>query len=128
MSLGAQTGCAPRAKLFRPALGTLAVALSVPLLAYAARFAMEAGLAWQCPARLLFHIPCPSCGTTRCLAALSSGDVIVALRFNPLVTLAIPTLLLIPFAGGRARLKVGWPIFLGIVALNWIYLILFLPR
>jgi hypothetical protein len=127
MSPGAQAGCATRAKTIRPLLGMFAVALAVPLLAFGARFAMEWGLAWQCPARLLFHVPCPSCGTTRCLAALSSGEIMAAFRFNPLVTLAIPILIVIPFVGGQARLKIGWPLFFTIVALNWIYLILFLP-
>jgi hypothetical protein len=39
----------------------------------------------------LFHtltgLPCPTCGGTRCLRALLAGDLVAALRWNPLVAL-----------------------------------------
>jgi len=34
-------------------------------------------------------IPCPGCGTTRLIAALLSGDVLVAMGYNPLVFAAL---------------------------------------
>lgn len=37
-----------------------------------------------CPMRLLFHIPCPSCGLTRAARSLLHGDLVGATRFHPL--------------------------------------------
>lgn len=52
-----------------------------------------AGTAWRtgavndgptiCPFRLLTGLPCPGCGTTRALTALSAGDLSAALSLNP---------------------------------------------
>lgn len=36
-----------------------------------------------CGFRVLFGIPCPGCGLTRCLAALAHGDVVTAFRVHP---------------------------------------------
>ncbi len=50
-----------------------------------------AWLAWdlprpECNFRLLTGWPCPTCGTTRAVVALTRGDVLSALQWNPLVT------------------------------------------
>ena len=45
------------------------------------------GLA-ACPIRSHSGWPCPSCGATRVMLALSDLDPLAALEFNPLVTLA----------------------------------------
>ena len=37
-----------------------------------------------CPIRLTTGIPCPACGTTRSIAAITEGNFDDALRFNPL--------------------------------------------
>ncbi|MBN1917202.1 MAG: DUF2752 domain-containing protein [Verrucomicrobia bacterium] len=37
-----------------------------------------------CPLRALFGIPCPGCGTTRAIFALTSGHPITSLQLNPL--------------------------------------------
>ncbi len=61
-----------------------------------------------CPFRSLTGIPCPTCGGTRALAALSIGDLGAAIRFNPLVALSAMGIL----AGAGASLAqrlAGWP-------------------
>lgn len=44
--------------------------------------------AWPCVFRLATGIPCVTCGGTRAMLALLSGDVAAALRWNPLVATA----------------------------------------
>jgi hypothetical protein len=99
-------------------------------LCLAAKLALQTGLSWGCPVRMLFHIPCPSCGSTRGFAALSELRFLDALRFNPLLVCAIPIgilgFLLRGFLKPCARF--GWWLFAAAVAANWIYLSLFLPR
>lgn len=118
--------------------------LAMAPLAVAARFT----LLWQWPIpqcwlRKLTGVPCPSCGCTRSLAAWTSLDFEQALRFNPLFFLLCLGLLLWCavwiaekilhrsfLAERRARLK-HWPWWkLGAVllALNWLYLCLTLPK
>ena len=46
---------------------------------------------WPCPSFTLLQIYCPGCGSTRAVAALLHGDVLMALRQN----LAIPVMLLL---------------------------------
>jgi hypothetical protein len=111
----------------RRVLTALVLLVAVPALAAGARFAMDSGIAWPCPMRAVLHIPCPSCGSTRALSALSRGDVLSALRFNPLMTMAIPAGLVIPWLKTGVLSKFGWPILIGAAALNWAYLLLFLP-
>ncbi|EGD53879.1 DUF2752 domain-containing protein [Gordonia neofelifaecis] len=41
-----------------------------------------------CPTRLLLHIDCPGCGSTRALYSLVHGDVPVALGYNALGVVA----------------------------------------
>jgi hypothetical protein len=42
-----------------------------------------------CPLKTVTGIPCPACGGTRAMRALlAHGDVLAALRFNPLATIA----------------------------------------
>ena len=44
------------------------------------------GLPWpRCWFRCLTGLPCPTCGATRCALALTHGDLLSALRQNPLM-------------------------------------------
>jgi hypothetical protein len=53
-----------------------------------------------CTVRLLFGIPCPSCGMTTSFAHLMRGQVVEAFRANPAaLLLAIGCALLIPWCG-----------------------------
>ncbi len=105
-------------------------ALVVVGLCLAAKLALQTGLSWRCPVMALFHFPCPSCGGTRAFAALSEMRFSDALRFNPLLVSAIPfTLVGFLFRGSLLRYaRFGWPLFVAAVAMNWVYLFLFLPR
>lgn len=91
---------------------------------------MQTGLSYPCPFKFLFGLPCPTCGATRSLAALASLDLAQSLRFNPLILI-----------GGTAALlgwifhrrfawiaRLGLPLFIAAFLLNWIYLIVWLPR
>lgn len=44
---------------------------------------------WQCPYNSILHIYCPGCGTTRALTSLIHGDIILAMRQNAVVVVAI---------------------------------------
>jgi Protein of unknown function (DUF2752) len=47
---------------------------------------LNIGLPWpRCWFRCLTGLPCPTCGATRCALALGHGDLIGALRQNPLM-------------------------------------------
>jgi len=114
------------------------------VLAVVARFA----LLWQFPLplcwlRKLTGVPCPSCGCTRSLAAWANLDLEQAFRFNPLfflfciAILAWSALWLAEqfsqrkfLAAIKARLGPWpwWRIGLALLALNWLYLWLTLPK
>jgi hypothetical protein len=95
-----------------------------------AKFCLDSGFAWRCPIMALFHLPCPSCGTTRALAALWDLRLVDAWRLNPLMVSA----LLLSGIGylGRHRLATskqwGWIALGAAVFANWVYLLLYLPR
>lgn len=96
----------------------------------------------RCGLRTLTGLPCPTCGGTRCLLALSESDIGKAFQFNPLVALA--SLALCVWTGlwlldlcchrnwaGRVastaqRSPWPWPLALAAL-LNWIYLLFCLP-
>jgi hypothetical protein len=113
----------------RVAIGAL-IFLSALMVAIAAKLCLQYGLAWTCPVIALLNVPCPSCGTTRAFASLANFDLLAAIRFNPLIVLSLFAL---PFSGLLKRVpsglrQYGWWIFGTVVALNWLYLFLFLPR
>ena len=92
-----------------------------------------------CSLKRMIGIPCAFCGGTRCLQAIGHFHFAQAFWLNPLVTLgalaagpvAILSLLFPhPFNRAIARCK-KLPVIviaLTLVALNWIYVINFLPR
>jgi hypothetical protein len=86
-----------------------------------------------CLLRSVTGIACPSCGSTRALAALANGDPISALAWNPLVTVGIIAFvvggLMAPawgrFVGRMPELRGVLWVRVGLaaaLALNWIYL------
>jgi hypothetical protein len=56
--------------------------------------------------------------------------LVSAFQFNPLLMLCAAGLLLYPFTGPIPSrfAKAGWTVFGAALALNWWYLLLFLPR
>lgn len=111
---------------WRMAAGVLAVAV----IAFGAKVCLDLGLVWRCPLLAMVGVPCPSCGSTRAFAALAALDFLHAVRFNPLIVLG---LFFLPFVlevknWPRWVHRHGWVIFSTMVALNWVYLFLFLPR
>lgn len=50
-----------------------------------------------CPIKLVWHIPCPACGTTRAIQALMHGDVSGLWHYNPLGLVAVLMLITLPF-------------------------------
>lgn len=52
----------------------------------------------RCPFLMLTGLKCPGCGTQRAIHALLHGDVLSALRFNALLPVSIPLLLLYGYA------------------------------
>lgn len=107
-----------------------AIVAGAVLLSLAAVLAFKWGLTWPCPFKFFFGLPCPTCGTTRSFAALASFDLARCLRFNPLVLLGGAGAIL----GACLHRRFPWirhhglTIFLVAFALNWVYLLLFLPR
>ena len=103
---------------------------AIAITGFVAKFCLEAGFSWRCPALLAFGIPCPSCGSTRAFAALAEFDFFAAIKFNPLMVAGVFALPLLYFANEvPPRWKAyGWPTFGAAVLLNWIYLLVFLPR
>lgn len=125
---------------FYPVWGVLAFAV----LSVAARFGLQWGIPFpQCWMRKLIGVPCPSCGCTRSLAAWGDLNLAQAFYFNPLffcVCVALIVWLLVstterlsgrPFLPNlRAKLR-QWPVWrvaIALVAVNWLYLYLKLPK
>ena len=79
-------------------LYALAVASQVGLLAVAGRLA-ETYVAIDCPIRSLTGLQCPGCGSTRCLSAIGSGNLIEGFRHNPLMSSLLATMTLVGLLG-----------------------------
>lgn len=90
----------------------------------------------DCPLRTLAGIPCPFCGGTRAVAAVASGEVVEAVRFNPMVVAGLMLVMSLGAVAVLAPHRVQtWarsltcqsrPAGIAAVALlilNWIYLI-----
>jgi hypothetical protein len=103
------------------------------------------GLPWpRCPFLAVTGFPCMTCGATRCTVALMHGDLLTALRWNPLAFLALCgvaafdlyAIMVLVGRGPRLRI-VDWTTaeknvariaVVAIVALNWIYLLMHRAR
>ncbi len=116
---------------------TLLVLVSLLVLA---RVAMQSALPVPgCPMRALAGVPCPLCGSTRAFASLAGLDFMGAVRLNPLVSLAACggivwsafTLLRRdqPLAGVKRWPGAPWKwLLVAALLLNWLYLLICLPR
>ena len=51
---------------------------------------------WGCPTRIIWGIPCPSCGTTRAVRALFHGEWMASLYYNPLGILVALMMVVVP--------------------------------
>ncbi|HEX7517338.1 MAG TPA: DUF2752 domain-containing protein [Chthoniobacterales bacterium] len=97
-------------------------------------------LPWpRCPFFALTGLPCVTCGATRATIAFLHGDFLSALRWNPLAAVSICGLVVfdlyaaIVLVGRTPRLRiVDWTVaekkvarivVIGLLALNWIYLL-----
>lgn len=96
----------------------------------------------SCGFEATFGIPCVSCGGTRSMKALARGNLVEAVRFNPAAVLGVAASCLWLLSGltrfflaspvssaesASRRIKYGAILTLALLALNWIYLIFFLP-
>lgn len=93
-----------------------------------------------CQFRNLTGVPCPLCGGTRAMRSIAELDPLAAVQLNPLVFLAGVTILLwavfsftdrwlgihaLEAVTNRLRRLPLFPVALGLILLNWLYLILF---
>ncbi|MBR4820254.1 DUF2752 domain-containing protein [bacterium] len=63
---------------------------------------------------------CPGCGTSRALHSLAHGHLIEAFSYNPILFLAIPTVIILIFSK-RARRSVALPVIvLIVILLYWV--------
>lgn len=88
-----------------------------------------------CSLKRMTGIPCAFCGGTRCLQELGHLHFVEAFWLNPLVTLAALAAapvavisVLFPQLNRFVKKLPLIPIALTVVALNWIFVIKFLPR
>jgi hypothetical protein len=120
----------PHVQLF---LGTIAAIIF-------ARFFLEWRLPFlRCNFKNLTGLPCPTCGTTRCLSALAHFHLAEAFWFNPLILISVFVIafwfmasLLLPapiFERFKSSLSLLPLLKIGValLILNWIYLLRFLP-
>jgi len=125
-------------------LAPLGMVVGLAALAWITRLALQWQLPLpQCWLRKLTGVPCPACGCTRSLAAWASGNLEQAVLFNPLffavclgflfwlalwaVQLTSERPLLDTIRAKAVRLPL-WRIAIALVATNWLYLYLKLPK
>ena len=125
---------------YLPPLVLASVILLIAGVHFAAQWHLPMPVCWM---RVITGIPCPGCGSTRCLIYLSRFDVVQAFRFNPMTFTALVVLVLwfllwtadqylhrqwLAIARQKIQrlpLAVIVPV---IVVANWIYLYFTLPR
>lgn len=89
-----------------------------------------------CLLKLTTGTPCPTCGTTRMCLSLLHGQVVQAFLFNPLMFVVFSVaglglLLRFAFRLGvkidltRAEGRIVWILAICALALNWVYVILY---
>jgi hypothetical protein len=87
-----------RPRQYYALLATISV-VGLVWLAFVAQMAgnRASGFGSVCFVKNIYGIPCPSCGITRSILALLTGDVAGALFLNPLGLFAFGVMVLIPF-------------------------------
>jgi len=95
----------------------------------------------ECRLNSTFGVPCPTCGGTRALQALTQGDLGQAFQFNPLVVVGTLTSVIwfalgirsyyrgtkpAPIAEQNQKLKRTGVVLLVLLVINWFYLLIFL--
>jgi hypothetical protein len=124
----------PRTRAPAEAFGLMLVALAIAKLLSFVQVPLPV-----CSFKAITGIPCAFCGGTRAFRALAGFHLREALQFNPLATLGAFAVLIWFLAWliaptrvaefnarlGRKRL---WPYVVALVALNWIFVIINLPR
>jgi hypothetical protein len=60
-----------------------------------------------CPMRILFHVPCPSCGLTRATRLALSGQFVDATHMHPLWMVVLPYLAVVGALQLRHQLTFG---------------------
>lgn len=77
--------------MLAPTLVLLALASGVLMVAW---FVNPGGTAWlpPCPFHVLTGLSCPGCGSTRAMHYLVHGQLVAAMRMNPLMVLAVPAI------------------------------------
>lgn len=115
-------------------LGLYAGAVSLVLIGAAPLSASAASLMPPCPFRSVTGLPCPTCGATHAVVALSRLDWMGALAANPLATIGVVALLLGGLAAGIAALlgrplreprwspRLRWSALLLVIA-NWLWVL-----
>ncbi|MBP6783873.1 MAG: DUF2752 domain-containing protein [Verrucomicrobiales bacterium] len=132
----------PRVRRVEVLVGPLVTFVAVVALLIVARFYERMPVqAPECGFKATFGIPCVSCGGTRAMQALSSGHFVEAIRFNPAVVfgsfVSVVWVILglrrfqcgeapLPVPAQSRRMRRVVLIAISLLALNWIYLILFL--
>ncbi len=94
----------------------------------------------ECRLKSTFGLSCPTCGGTRSMQALAQGNLGKALQLNPMVFLGVITSFVWLFFGIRSyvqgnkplsvpeqnrRIKRTTGVILGLLLINWVYLIIF---
>ncbi len=138
--IGGAAGCVTSvrpASLGRLEVGLAAMVAAGVLAAAALHPLWHGSVQVQCPLLVIFGIPCVTCGGTRALVALMTGNAAVALAWNPLVALGgVGAMAGLPLAGlmlagvvRRPRIPTGLPVaarrvIVAVFALNWAYLLI----
>lgn len=117
----------------------VAVGLGLALALLALPLESIASLAGPCTFKLVTDVPCPTCGASRSIIALSDGRLVTALRLNPLLIGAVlavfayvPVAFVLWTRGlRRPRLRLVHPgarwgavaVALAAVAVNWVFIV-----
>jgi Protein of unknown function (DUF2752) len=80
-----------RTPLARAKRALLPLVLGVLLLAHLTTTTFH----WHCPIAMVTHHPCPTCGLSRAVQSLVTGDYRYALQSQPLVVVVFPFLLVL---------------------------------
>ncbi|HIX91233.1 MAG TPA: DUF2752 domain-containing protein [Candidatus Agathobaculum pullicola] len=71
--------------------------LLVLLMLFAAALVSSSLLGWGCPVQHFTGVPCPGCGLSRAVFALLRLDFWTAFRYNPMIYVLLPVVLLVLF-------------------------------